>query len=265
MIKMFFFTLLLCVLCGAEELPSVPLSQIQLPEIKLPAIQLPEINCDTAIAVAKVPVATVSVTSVADMAAVKAVREEKAKLFRDQRGLICDRTAFSGNAAFDAWLEIYRSHTPYAGHLVPLRKGLRMVAELHHPADETILNDNLKFYRSNGYDAVLITFDGSEEPYHLTELADKVTAAGFKIWYAFGGAEDLALSVFIHPYRLRRLIGVLAPRAEGTLLNWRRTSQHLLLPDAAFSFRKGVNPIRNCRSLEKVTMASTPKAIINLP
>lgn len=269
------FLLLLCGSIFAEEpLPpvamatvktaTVPLPVIRLAEVPLPEIKLPEITTvsfvsdlsdlsdksdqsDTSLAIGTVPVAKVAVTTAADLAAAKAHRELKNRLFRDKRGLQYDAATGPESSDFAAWIELYKSHTPYTAAHVPLRKGLRMVAELRHPADPDVLADNLEFYKSKGYNAVLITFDGSEEPYHLTDLADKAAAAGFKVWYAFGGAEDLKLSVFVHPGKLRRLIAAIAPRAEGTLLNWRRTSQHLLLPDRPFTdflIRSGreVNP-----------------------
>ena len=257
------FLLLVCGSLFAEEpLPpvamatvktaTVPLPVIRLAEVPLPEIKLPEITTvsfvsdlsdlsdksdqsDTSLAIGTVPVAKVAVTTAADLAAAKAHRELKNRFFRDKRGLLYDAATGPESSDFAAWIELYKSHTPYMAAHVPLRKGLRMVAELRHPADPDVLADNLEFYKSKGYNAVLITFDGSEEPYHLTDLADKVAAAGFKVWYAFGGAEDLKLSVFVHPGKLRRLIAAIAPRAEGALLNWRRTSQHLLLPDRPFS------------------------------
>lgn len=243
------FLLLLCGSIFAEEplppvaMATVPLPVIRLAEVPLPEIKLPEITTvsfvsdqsDTSLAIGTVPVAKVAVTTAADLAAAKAHRELKNRFFRDKRGLQYDAATGPESSDFAAWIELYKSHTPYMAAHVPLRKGLRMVAELRHPADPDVLADNLEFYKSKGYNAVLITFDGSEEPYHLTDLADKAAAAGFKVWYAFGGAEDLNLSVFVHPGKLRRLIAAIAPRAEGTLLNWRRTSQHLLLPDRPFS------------------------------
>lgn len=250
-------------LCCAEELPPVDLADVRtatvqlvtvsLPEIRLPKLLLPEIRTiegvmatpadlsdksdqsDTVLAIGTVPVAKVAVPSTADLAAAKAHRELKSRLFRDKRGLLYDAATGPESSDFAAWVALYKQHTPYTAAHVPLRAGLRMVAELRHPADPAVLADNLEFYKGKGYNAVLITFDGSEEPYHLTALADKVTAAGLKVWYAFGGAEDLKLSVFVHPGKLRRLIAAIAPRAEGTLLNWRRTSLHLLLPDRPFT------------------------------
>lgn len=252
---------LLVPLKGENDLPpvamatvktaTVPLPVIRLAEVPLPEIKLPEITTVTfvsdlsalsnlsdksdTLAIATVSLAKVAVTTAADMTAVKELRETKARLFRDQRNLIYDSSAVPGNVDFAAWLDLYKNHTPYTAAYIPLQDGVRMVAELRHPVDEKVLADNLTFYKSKGYNAILITFDGFEEPYHLTALADKVTAAGFKVWYAFGGVEDLKLSVFVHPAKLRRLIGAIAPRAEGTLLNWRRTSQHLLLPDQPFT------------------------------
>ena len=124
---------------------------------------------------------------------------------------------------------------PYTAVHIPLEKGIRMIAEVNCRNDPVILESNLAFYKGKGYNSALITFDGSEEFWDLAALADKVAAAGFRCWYAFGGAEDLTKSVFVHPEKLRQLIRVLAPRCDGMLLNWRRTSQHLLLQDRPFT------------------------------
>ena len=255
------FLLLVCGSLFAEEpLPpvamatvqtaTVPLPVIRLAEVPLPEIKLPEIKnvfiisadwsdrstpVNGNLALATVSVSQVELTSVANMTAAKEFRETKTRFFRDQRNLIYDSTAAPGNVDFAAWLDLFKNHTPYTAAYIPLQDRVRMVAELRHPVDEAVLSANLAFYKSKGYNAILVTFDGSEEPYHLAALADKVTAAGFKVWYAFGGEENLKLSVFIHPHKLQRLIAALAPKCAGMLLHWRRTSQHLLLQDRPFT------------------------------
>lgn len=222
------------------QLPVIRLAAVPLPEIKLPAIKTVFIissdwsdSTEVASTIASVPIAKIADTA-DQIATAKIHREIKKRLFRDQRNLQYDSTTIPKGADFAAWLELYNTHQPYTLAHIPLQKGLRMIAELRLPVKEKILADNLEFYKNQGYTAVLITFDGSEEPYQLAELADKVTTAGMRPWYAFGGAENLKLSVFVHPYKLKRLICALAPKCDGTLLHWRRTSQHLLLPDAAF-------------------------------
>ena len=109
-----------------------------------------------------------------------------------------------------------------------------MIAEVRLPVTREVLRDNLAFYAGRGYNAVLLTFDGSENPGELSALARECRAAGLAPWFAFGGREDLKLGVLIAPATLTRLIGELAPLCDGMLLGWRRTSLHLFLPDRAF-------------------------------
>ena len=237
-------------------LPVVPIAQVPLPEIKVAEVQTvvwlrPESRqevcepgvmptpADTSAPTGGVDVVKVPVKVLAgvdeQLAAAKKIIALKKQQFRDQRAFEYDLSTTAGNAAFAEWLKIFEAHVPYTAVHIPLEKGIRMIAEVNCRNDPVILESNLAFYKGKGYNSALITFDGSENSWDLAALADKVAAAGFRCWYAFGGAEDLTLSVFVSPEKMRQLIRVIAPRCAGMLLNWRRTSQHLFLQDRAFT------------------------------
>lgn len=160
---------------------------------------------------------------------------KKVSAFRDRRTVVHDLSAVPGSAVYAAWTEIYAGHRDFTAEYVPLPEKLRMIAEVRVPVDRKIFQDNLAYYAARGYNAVLITFDGSENPGMLSAAARQCRQAGLAPWFAFGGREDLRQSVFIAPATLQRLIGELAPLCDGMLLGWRRTSLHLFIPDRAFT------------------------------
>ena len=225
---LFLLTFTLLTLCADEELPPVTLATVKLPQIRL--AEIPTVSAAAKLATATVNLPVIPSTA-PQLNAAKARMLLKKTLFRDKRNIDNEPAA---NENLASWVEIFQAHKEYTFPHVPVSQGLRMVAEVRWPVSEEVLASNLTWYKDKGYNAVLLTFDGSEEPYQLTQLADKITSAGMKVYFAFGGAENLKLSVFIHPYKLGRLITALAPKCAGMLLHWRRTSQHLLLPDRAF-------------------------------
>lgn len=259
------FCLAVFALCADDDLPpvataavrvaAVPLVEVPLPEIVVPGVALTRVVmpaallADCGIATPKSDlsdtsdqsdkgrtsmVALAAVPGVAgNLAAAKAFREAAA-VFRDRRSVTADPAAVAGSPVYQAWAKIYADHQDYTPACVPLPNGLRMIAEVRLPVKQELLRDNLSFYAKRGYNAVLLTFDGSENPGELSALARECRAAGLAPWFAFGGREDLKQTVFIAPATLRRIIGELAPLCDGMLLGWRRTSLHLFLPDRAF-------------------------------
>jgi len=240
---------------AAVRIAAVPLARVPLPEIVIPGVALTRVEVPAALLAdcgiatpksdlsdtsdqsdkgrtAKVPLAVVPNVA-GNLAAAKASRK-RLSIFRDQRSVLADPAAVPGSPVYQAWAQIYAEHRDYTPAYMPLPNGLRMIAEVRLPVTREVLRDNLAFYAGRGYNAVLLTFDGSENPGELSALARECRAAGLAPWFAFGGREDLKLGVLIAPATLRRIIGELAPLCDGMLLGWRRTSLHLFLPDRAF-------------------------------
>lgn len=157
-------------------------------------------------------------------------------LLGDRRNAAASASMLGNRAAAGRWLEIYRTGFP-AAERIPLPSGVRMIAEVRLPQDAdhaAILEDNLKIRKEQGFNAVLMTFDGTENPADLVALARHIKTAGFNVWFAFGGREDLKAEVFPDPERLAGMLKSLAEVSDGFFACWRRTSAHLFVQDDAF-------------------------------
>ena len=98
---------------------------------------------------------------------------------------------------------------------------------------------NLDFFKSKGYGAVLVRFDCSEDKDKLIELVDDIKAAGFEVFGAYVGQDNLtpAWNPYIEPETIEEYISLLAPKFTGFLLNWRTTSNHVkILPIEYFNY-----------------------------
>ena len=142
-----------------------------------------------------------------------------------------DPTLTIYNPALAAWLDIYRQPLPPPIERIPLPHGIRMIAELRTPDHAAA---NLAFYRRQGYNACLITIDGTESPRNALQLVNLVRQAGMAAWIAWAGPERLDWSIYQDPAKISRLLRTAAPLCQGYLVAWRRTSAHLVEQDAAY-------------------------------
>lgn len=166
---------------------------------------------------------------------IQAFVAECRKTFRDRRGVSYDESIRYDNNAIHKWLDLIKSQKTYELECVRMQKGLRMIAEIHHPIDATILDRNLEFYAFANYNAALITFgyDG-ENLSQLLDTASLIRSKGMAVWFAYAGPERLQHSVFRDPDRLAAELRTLAAACDGFLIGWRRTSLHLYEPDAGY-------------------------------
>lgn len=169
--------------------------------------------------------------------AIAANVKELNTLMIDKRNMLSDTTLHNpNNAGVKKWISIYQnSYAPVAK--IPLPKGTRMIAEVRMPQNleqAKILKENLDYRKAQGYNAVLVTFYGTEEIADLTALITYLKNDGFKVWFAFSGKEDLKESVFLDPDRYATYLQSLAAVSDGFLSHWRRTSSHLFVQDDAF-------------------------------
>ena len=164
-----------------------------------------------------------------------AFRDLLRTLFRDQRGLLHDRTAHVQSETFRKWVEIYRNYKPETFAAYPVPEGVRMIAEVRSSADLSRLPATLAFYRKEGYNAVLLSLTGKETPADAENVCKLILSSGMRIYFAFspaGGDGELAASVFPDPGPLADLLRITSMYADGYLLHWRRTSSHYFLHDA---------------------------------
>ena len=157
------------------------------------------------------------------------------RFFRDQRMVRHDSSLSVDNQAAGKWLEIYRQNQNFSIDFVRPPAGIRMIAEIHHPIDQSVLRKNLAFYKKQNFNAALLTFGFSGEKLSdLLYTAEVVKSTGMKLFIAYAGPEDLKHSVLQDPDELAEKIKVLSIHADGFLLNWRRTSLHLFEQDPAY-------------------------------
>lgn len=157
-------------------------------------------------------------------------------LFRDQRNLIYDPAVGIDSASWIKWIKIYQSdeYKNYSPEYVELKKGLRIINEVKCPENTEQfqrMSENLKYYQSRGYNAVLVTFTTDEPLYRLADTIDYLKSLGLKIVIAYAGRENLNESLFRDPDTLAKFLRELGAKSDALLLGWRRTSLHLFLPD----------------------------------
>ncbi len=238
------------------EVPKVELPVVEVPKVITPEItgvkvltanagayRLPELSdvSDRSGLTAGVQTASVSVPLIASGAAripqVQAMLREAQTVLADQRNLRYDPEFGIDSAAWKKWLAIYRKNEPYTLEYQPLPAGLRIIAEVKCPVDAdqvATLNRNLEYYAKQGYNAVLLTFDTTEDLSRLIDTAELLRAHGMKIVCAYAGPEKLQWSVFRDPDVIEQYISRLCMVSDAFLIGWRRTSCHLLIQDDAF-------------------------------
>lgn len=176
-------------------------------------------------------------------------------LFRDQRNLMYDPSVGIDSASWTKWIKIYQSdeYKNYSPEYVELKTGLRIINEVKCPENTEQfqrMSENLKYYQSRGYNAVLVTFTTDEPLYRLADTIDYLKSCGLTVIIAYAGRENLNESLFRDPDTLAKFLRELGAKADALLLGWRRTSLHLFLPD-----RQWTNfLIKNARS-KKSTLA----------
>ena len=175
----------------------------------------------------------------ADLPALVRLRSALLQLMRDQRTVMY-ATIRADDPLWQRWIDIYRSpeYADYVAEYKPLEPGLRIINEVKCPADSSefeTLQARLDYYGKRGYNAVLVTFDTTENLARLCAAVDYIKSAGFRIVIAYAGREHLSEPVFRDPDVLRRWLATLGAKADALLLGWRRTSLHLFLPDKPFT------------------------------
>ena len=138
---------------------------------------------------------------------------------------------------YKQWIEIYKQNweLPITGSLPT---NMKMIAEIRMPQDKSqaeILEKNLNIRKNQGFDSVLVTFDGSENPEDLATLANYLKVdCGWKVWFAFGGKDDLNVKTYLYPEDLKKQLYYLGKICDGYLSHWRRTSSHLFIQDQVY-------------------------------
>lgn len=223
------------------EAVRVEIPRVVVPSVSAPAVDVPAITSYRAVSAVQmaelhIPAdAPVVADPAADMPRQIALQKELMTLFRDQRTLMY-ADATTDAATWRKWIALYQSAElrEYRQEFRPLEKGLRIINEVKCPvsaAEFATLQQRLGYYSGRGYNAVLVTFDTTEDLRKLCVAVDYIRSSGFKVVIAYAGREHLSEPVFRDPDVLHRWLAMLGSRADALLLGWRRTSLHLFLPD----------------------------------
>ena len=230
-------------------LPTLPDTQVSVPDIgysNLPNIEDPDTEMKSIIASAA-DVPSTSVTGVDipqtayDMEVINRAHNrymEVSQMIRDKRRFKYDMSA-AVNESIDKWIDIYKTYPTKAIKKVAIgNKQFRMIAEVQVPRSSDqfeILRDNLAYYKTRGYDSVLVVFDGSEQPSDLRNMVKYLRSLGWTVWFAFSGKESLRVSIFVDPDLFKSQLEAVAEFSEGMLLGWRSTSAHLFDQDPQYT------------------------------
>lgn len=219
------------------------LSPLELEELGIPAPEMPSVDATESppVSVAPSSAETPGVASYTSrMPDLIALQKLQGKLFRDQRNLIYDPAVGIDSASWTKWIKIYQSaeYKNYSPEFVELAPGLRIITEVKCPENTEqfqCMIENLEYYQSRGYNAVLVTFTTGEPLYRLADTIDYLKSCGLTVIIAYAGRENLNESLFRDPDTLAKFLRELGAKADALLLGWGRTSLHLFLPDRSWT------------------------------
>lgn len=223
------------------DLPTLNLPKLNLPTLNLPKIQLPEINTAVVIDGKMLEELNLPVAATYDKDRFeqwKTLSEDKKNLFKDKRNLSYDKSISIDSTSFQKWIEIHKEKQNYVLEKVPLEDEIKMIAEVtvpNNPEEYNTLIKNLEKYHKKGYNAVLLTFDTSENLSSLIELSLLISKKEMSCWIAYSGPEDLKHSVYVDPDKLKEYVGELSEISDGIIVGWRRTALHLFMQDKPFT------------------------------
>ena len=190
------------------------------------------------------------------------------KYIKDPVLLFKDKSVSRSNPAMVKWLNIFKANEDYTFNFKALPTNLKIIAEVHAPIDADILNKNLEFYASKGFNGVLLTFGYEGDVIsQLEDVVSLIKSKNMKVFISYSGPESLDHSLLPNPDVLFDKITRLAKTSDGIILGWRRTSAHMYIQDKGFtnfiiSTARKANP--DIAVIGEVFFGETHRAIGNL-
>ena len=143
------------------------------------------------------------------------------------------------------WIEILENNKTSGIQLVKNQKRRKIIGEAwilngnYSASTKENMKKNLAYFKSKGYDTVLVRFRCSEDINQLKQMISDVKSEGFEVFSTFVGldGETPCWNPFIEPEIIEKYIAEIAPLCSGYLLNWRSTSNHVkILPVEYFNY-----------------------------
>lgn len=224
------------------EIKELVIPPLSVPELAIPELESPELKVEEISFFTPLPIDALQTGDIQAEVDKTEMQRFLLRLLVDRRNAFDSKVLNLNAEILSKWAAIYKEPVYPISYVEP-PKGLRMIAEVRMPLNEIqaeTLKDNLNYRHAQGFNAVLLTFNGSEELGDLVALA-KYLKRGFKVWFAFSGREDLREPVFIDPDAYALYLQTLASVCDGFLSHWRRTSSHLFIQDDAFMYYTALN------------------------
>lgn len=167
--------------------------------------------------------------------------EKRQKTIQEFKKLVKDvrNSEYSKHPYFNEWLTIYKDYKTISTPIkyIPIPAGFKIISEVYKPTtlnEYNKLKSNLAFYKSKGYNGVLINVCTGDTPTDMVNIARLIKTYEMYPFFCFGGSEKLDDEIFVNPQWIKDIIASLAPECYG-FLPWRRTALHLFLPDEAYN------------------------------
>ena len=153
------------------------------------------------------------------------------------------------------WTKILESNATCNIALVRNKKIRRIAGEawifngMYNAYVKKTMQDNLNFLKAEGYNAVLVRFNCTEDKDLLSKMIDDIKASSFEVFGTYTGLDGKrpVWNPFIQPEVLEEYVAAIAPKLTGFFLNWRTTSNHVrILPIEFFNYM--CNTLRSCNS-----------------
>jgi Txe/YoeB family toxin of Txe-Axe toxin-antitoxin module len=167
--------------------------------------------------------------------------EKRQKIIQEFKKLVKDvrNSDYSQHPYFNEWLTIYKDYKTISTPIkyIPIPAGFKIISEVYKPTtlkEYNKLKSNLAFYKSKGYNGVLINVCTGDTPIDMVNIARLIKTYKMYPFFCFGGTEKLEDEIFVNPQWIKDIITSLAPECYG-FLPWRRTALHLFLPDEAYN------------------------------
>lgn len=165
--------------------------------------------------------------------------KQSEQIFIDKRNINRDMSLYNKNTPIKEWIKIYKEYKDKEDiKYIPIQKPFKMITEVRVPINTyqmNILMQNLTYYKSQGYDSVLVAFTKDDSPKDvLNTIKFIIKNSNMNVWATYTGNQNLRETVFMDVDTYTKILTNIAPYIKGYINSWRRTSSHLWVQDEVF-------------------------------